>query len=260
MHARSEPWVKCCNDCVSRNGVHGSILSRAGPQVKHIDSTALFLAGGSWAIINAMFPFSYWAKKRRAKELGRLQVIVDRINAFEVSYQKLSDSGLGELTQQLQARFQKGETLEQLLPEAFAAVKNGARRLVGRSFQVSGDARVWDMIPYDVQLMGGIVLHENTIAEMQTGEGKTLVAVLPLYLNALTGKNVQLATVNEYLAQRDAEWMRPLYKLLGMDVGCVVSASSMEERKAAYAQPVTYSTASELGFDYLRDQGLVATA
>ena len=152
--------------------------------------------------------------------------------------------------------FQEGETVDDLLPEAFAVVKNAARRLCGSTLDVCGQDLPWEMVHFDVQLIGGIALHEGRIAEMMTGEGKTLVATLPLYLNALTGKNTQLVTVNDYLARRDSEWMGYLYKYLGLTVGCIQNSMGPPERKIAYGCDITYGTASEFGFDYLRDNGM----
>ena len=135
-------------------------------------------------------------------------------------------------------------------------MKNACRHLVGTSEEVCGHTLEWNMVPFDVQLIGGIVLHQGKISEMQTGEGKTLVATLPLYLNALAGKNVQLVTVNDYLAKRDATWMGHLYKYLGLTVGCIQNSMSSEERRVQYLCDITYGTNSEFGFDYLRDNGM----
>jgi len=145
------------------------------------------------------------------------------------------------------------EFLNEILPEAFAAVKEACRRMVGRQIEVSGHKLIWDMVPYDVQLMGGIILHEGKISEMATGEGKTLVATLPLYLNALTGRGAHLITVNDYLARRDSEWMGAIYTYLGLTVGCITQQMNTFERKKQYACDITYGTNSEFGFDYLRD-------
>src|SRR3954469_6785206 len=144
--------------------------------------------------------------------------------------------------------------LEELLPEAFATVREAARRLVGSRVQVTGQEMDWNMVPYDVQLMGGIQLHSGRIAEMATGEGKTLVATLPLYLNALPGKGAHLITVNSYLARRDSEWMGHVYKYLGLTVGCIDDTEpGTMQRRAAYECDITYGTNNEFGFDYLRD-------
>ena len=149
----------------------------------------------------------------------------------------------------------RAKFLAGILPEAYAVVKNAARRLCGSVFPVAGQELLWDMVHYDVQLLGGVALHRGMIAEMQTGEGKTLVATLPVYLNALTGLGVHVVTVNDYLATRDAEWMGRLFGELGLTVGCVVASMTPPERRAAYACDITYGTSSEFGFDYLRDHG-----
>jgi preprotein translocase subunit SecA len=177
---------------------------------------------------------------KNERELKRLKPIVERINALEPSMQKLSDAELQRKTVEFKERLEKGESLDSLLPEAFAVVRETARRVLG-------------MRHFDVQLMGGIVLHQGKIAEMKTGEGKTLVATLPAYLNALTGKGVHIVTVNDYLAKRDAEWMAPIYRFLGLTVGYITSGMDNEERKKAYLCDITYGTNSEFGFDYLRD-------
>lgn len=145
------------------------------------------------------------------------------------------------------------ETLDEILPEAFAMVKEVCRRLVGQEWTVAGQKTLWEMIPYDVQLIGGIVLHQGKIAEMKTGEGKTLVATLPVYLNALTGRGVHLVTVNDYLAQRDSQWMGRIYTELGLTVGCILNSMDSQERKEMYDMDITYGTNNEFGFDYLRD-------
>tara|TARA_B110000037_G_scaffold221312_1_gene291806 strand:+ start:32400 stop:35420 length:3021 start_codon:yes stop_codon:yes gene_type:complete len=184
--------------------------------------------------------------------------LVTRINELETQYQNLSDAEFKAKTGEFRDRITAGETLDDILPEAFAAVKNAARRLCGTEIEYAGTKDVWNMIHYDVQLMGGMALHQHTIAEMQTGEGKTLVATLPLYLNALSGNNCQLVTVNEYLAQRDGEWMGHLYRYLGLSVGVIKGSHQMTpaEKREAYACDITYGTASEFGFDYLRDNGM----
>ncbi|MFA7173490.1 MAG: preprotein translocase subunit SecA [Kiritimatiellia bacterium] len=190
------------------------------------------------------------------RDIKRLQPFVTRINNFEQSYQSLSNEQLKAKTVEFKQRVAEGETLDDILCEAFAAVKNGCRRLCGQSRKVCGHDLVWDMIPFDVQLIGGISLHQGKIAEMQTGEGKTLAATLPLYLNALSGKNVRLVTVNDYLALRDAEWMGQLYEFLGLTVGCIQNSMSPYERREQYSCDITYGTNSEFGFDYLRDNGM----
>jgi preprotein translocase subunit SecA len=182
--------------------------------------------------------------------------IVEQVNEFEQKYQSLSDDELRAKTAEFRERHQKGETLEKLLPEAFAAVKNTARRLCGKELLVSGQPLKWNMVHYDVQLIGGIALHERKIAEMATGEGKTLVATLPLYLNAISGRNCHCVTVNDYLAKRDSEWMGYVFQFLGLTVGCIQQQQPPDIRRAAYACDITYGTASEFGFDYLRDNGM----
>jgi preprotein translocase subunit SecA len=162
-----------------------------------------------------------FAGRHHRKYVEKCRPIVARINEFERSYQPLTDEQLRAKTDEFRTRLKQGETLDQILPEAFAAVKNAARRLVGRKVTVCDHELTWDMVHFDVQLIGGITLHEGRIAEMATGEGKTLVATLPLYLNALIGKNSQLVTVNDYLARRDSEWMGHLYGFLGLTVGCI---------------------------------------
>ena len=195
---------------------------------------------------------------RNDRELKKLWPIVHEINRIESGYQAkgLADEDYPRMTQEFRDRVAKGESLDSVLPEAFALVKSACRRLVGTTSEVCGHTLTWNMVPFDVQLIGGIVLHQGKIAEMQTGEGKTLVATLPLYLNALAGKNVQLVTVNDYLARRDATWMGHLYKFLGLTVGCIQNSMDSEERRAQYACDITYGTNSEFGFDYLRDNGM----
>ncbi len=190
------------------------------------------------------------------KFLESVRPLVARINEFELSYQTLSDAELRAKTDDFRARLTSGETLDQILPEAFATVKNAARRLVGQKVVVCEQELTWDMVHFDVQLIGGIALHQGKIAEMATGEGKTLVATLPLYLNALTGRNSQLVTVNDYLARRDSEWMGYLYRFLGLTVGCIQQQMPSSERHDMYSRDITYGTASEFGFDYLRDNGM----
>jgi preprotein translocase subunit SecA len=190
------------------------------------------------------------------KFLERCRPIVARINELELACQTLTDEQLRAKTDEFRGRFKAGETLDQLLPEAFAVVKNTARRLYGRKIMVCEHELTWDMVHYDVQLIGGIALHEGKIAEMATGEGKTLVATLPLYLNALSGRNVQLVTANDYLARRDAEWMGYIYSFLGVTVGCIQQLMPNDQRREMYLRDITYGTASEFGFDYLRDNGM----
>ncbi|MFZ5433441.1 MAG: preprotein translocase subunit SecA [Calditrichota bacterium] len=188
--------------------------------------------------------------ERAAKSLWPM---VAEINRIEEEYQQLSEDELKAKTGEFKQRLNDGETVEDLLPEAFAVVKNACRRLVGHKYEVRGHPMVWDMVPYDVQLIGGIALHQGKIAEMATGEGKTLVAVLPLYLNALEGEGAWLVTVNDYLAQRDSEWMGLIYNYLGLSVGVIISDMPPSVRREQYACDITYGTNNEFGFDYLRD-------
>ncbi len=177
---------------------------------------------------------------RSQRELKKIQPLVDKILALEAEYKALSQEQLQGKTAQFKARLAQGETLDDLLPEAFAAIREAADRVLG-------------MRPYPVQLIGGIVLHQGRIAEMKTGEGKTLVAILPCYLNALTGRGVHVVTVNDYLARRDSEWMGKVHRYMGLSVGLVVPGMSGSQRRQAYAADITYCTNNELGFDYLRD-------
>ncbi len=195
---------------------------------------------------------------RNDRELKKLWPIVEAIKKREEELQaeNLSDADFPKKTEELRERLRRGETLDDILVDAFALVKNACRHLTGTTEEVCGHTLTWNMVPFDVQLLGGIVLHQGKIAEMQTGEGKTLVATLPLYLNALAGKNVQLVTVNDYLARRDASWMGHLYRYLGLTVGCIQNSMDSEERRAQYACDITYGTNSEFGFDYLRDNGM----
>ncbi len=202
------------------------------------------------------FLLQKFSGRHHRKYVEKCRPFVARINEFELQYQQLTEEQLRAKTEEFRARIQKGETLDQILPEAFAAVKNAARRLVGRKVIVCDHELTWDMVHFDVQLIGGITLHEGRIAEMATGEGKTLVATLPLYLNALTGRNAQLVTVNDYLARRDSEWMGHLYSFLGITVGCIQQQMHSEARREMYNRGITYGTASEFGFDYLRDNGM----
>ena len=178
------------------------------------------------------------------KELKQIKVIVDKINSLEKSMESLSSANLAAKTSEFKVRLQKGETLDDILPEAFAVVREASRRVTG-------------MRHFDVQMIGGVVLHRGKIAEMRTGEGKTLVATLPVYLNALTGKGVHVVTVNDYLAKRDSEDMGRIYKFLGLSVGLIVHDMNPHERRAAYMADVTYGTNNEFGFDYLRDNMVV---
>ncbi len=175
-----------------------------------------------------------------AREIKKLERVVEDINSFEPKIEALSDAELQGKTAEFKTRLENGETLDDILPEAFAVVREASKRVLG-------------MRHYDVQLMGGIVLHQGRIAEMKTGEGKTLVATLPVYLNALTGKGVHVVTVNDYLARRDSEWMGQIYRFLGMSVGLIIHGLNWEERRHSYRCDIVYGTNNEFGFDYLRD-------
>ena len=194
---------------------------------------------------------------RNERILKKLWPIVHEINRIYEGYHTLSDGDLLKKTEDFEARLRDGEDLDDILPEAFALVKETCRRLVGKKWLVTGETYEWDMIPFDVQLLGSIVLHQGKIAEMATGEGKTLVATMPLYLNALIGRikgsNVHLVTVNDYLARRDREWMGPVYESLGVSVGVIQGGMLPHERKPEYQKDITYGTNNEFGFDYLRD-------
>jgi preprotein translocase subunit SecA len=181
-------------------------------------------------------------KDPNEKELEKLQPIVDQINSLEAKTQELSDAELKAKTDEFRERLDTGATLDDLLPEAFAVVREASKRATEEGFR-----------HYDVQLMGGIVLHQGKIAEMKTGEGKTLAATLPAYLNGLSGKGVHIVTVNDYLAERDSEWMGQIYEFLGLEVGVILGEMDVEERKKAYQADITYGTNNQFGFDYLRD-------
>ncbi|MDR2665782.1 MAG: preprotein translocase subunit SecA, partial [Oscillospiraceae bacterium] len=174
------------------------------------------------------------------RELKALESVILKIESYEDEYKGLTDAHLVSKTAEFKERLASGETLDDLLPEAFAAAREASDRVLG-------------MRPYRVQLVGGIVLHQGRIAEMKTGEGKTLVAVMPSYLNALSGNGVHIVTVNDYLARRDSEWMGKVHRFMGLRVGLIVHGLSSSERRDAYASDITYGTNNELGFDYLRD-------
>lgn len=182
---------------------------------------------------------------------------VSQVNVWEERYTGLSDDELRHKTLEFKERLEQGETLDQILPEAYGVVKNVCRRLCGTQVHVSGYDQNWDMVPYDVQILGAIAMHYGAIAEMQTGEGKTLTASMPLYLNALSGKPVHLVTVNDYLAQRDCEWIGSIFRWLGLSVSALTNPIPPHERKKVYASDIVYGTASEFGFDYLRDNSMV---
>ena len=178
------------------------------------------------------------------RELKRIYPIVDQIESLRPEMQALSDAELKDKTRQFKERLSKGETLDDILPEAFATVREAAKRVL-------------NMEHYRVQLIGGIILHQGRIAEMRTGEGKTLVSTLPAYLNALEGEGVHIVTVNDYLAKRDAEWMGQVHEFLGLKVGIVLNGMNNDERREAYKCDITYVTNNELGFDYLRDNMVI---
>ena len=213
------------------------------------------------------------------REMKKLLPTLDKINQLYETFSSKTDEDLVTRTQELKEfvinqRLEKAQSLhadmdqqereaeilkaEQgaldfIMVEAFAIVKETCRRICGSSWRVSGQETLWEMVPYDVQLLGAITLHSGKVSEMKTGEGKTLVATLPAYLNALSEKGVHVITVNEYLAKRDADWMRPIYEFLDLTVSVTASDQSHEEKKAAYSADITYTTNNELGFDYLRD-------
>ncbi|MFC1553809.1 preprotein translocase subunit SecA [candidate division KSB1 bacterium] len=215
---------------------------------------------------------------KHEKDIKKIMPLVDEINKIYKSFENLSDEDLPLKTEEFKKRIEdkredvrirmevqsaeeilkaelkaEAEALDEILPEAFALVKVVCKKLMGKVFDVIGYPVEWDMIPYDVQLVGAVVLHQGKIAEMATGEGKTLVATMPLYLNALAGKGVHLVTVNDYLASRDSEWMGEIYKMLGLSVGCILNDMNNEQRKEMYNKDITYGTNNEFGFDYLRD-------
>ena len=183
-------------------------------------------------------------KNYSKKELKRINPILEQVLSFEESMSKLSDAELKNMTDEFKARLNDGADIDSILPEAFAVCREAAWRVLG-------------MKHFPVQIIGGIVLHQGRIAEMKTGEGKTLGATLPAYLNALTGKGVHIVTVNDYLARRDSEWMGKIYRFLGLSVGLVVNGMSGDERREAYNADITYGTNNELGFDYLRDNMVI---
>ena len=177
---------------------------------------------------------------RSEREIKKLNPIIDKIESYEEAYKGLTDGQLRDKTEEFRRRYAAGETLDDLLPEAFAVMREACARVLG-------------MRHFRVQLIGGVVLHQGRIAEMKTGEGKTLVATLPAYLNAIAGQGVHIVTVNDYLARRDSEWMGKAYKFLGLTVGLIVHGLTGKERRAAYEADITYGTNNEMGFDYLRD-------
>lgn len=193
----------------------------------------------------------------QSRLLTKYRSIVTVTNEWDEKFQPLSDEALRSKTLEFRERLSRGESLDDLLPEAYAVVKNVCRRLCGSEIHVSGYNQKWDMVPYDVQILGAISMHYGAIAEMQTGEGKTLTATMPLYLNALTGKPVHLVTVNDYLAERDCQWMGTIFRWLGLTVGALTGNVPVESRKEVYKCDIVYGTSSEFGFDYLRDNSMV---
>lgn len=208
--------------------------------------------------------FSSFLKKmfgtKSKRDVKKMLPLVRRINELEIAYQALSEDELKNKTVEFKQRLANGETTDDIMCEAYAVVKNACRRLCGTKVMVCEHEVEWNMVPFDVQLMGAIALHKGKIAEMATGEGKTLVASMPLYLNALTGRNCQLVTVNDYLARRDSEWIGAIYRYLGLTVGCLQNMMPPPIRQQQYACDITYGTNSEFGFDYLRDMGMATDA
>src|SRR5262245_59014783 len=197
------------------------------------------------------------------REVKRLRPLVEKINQIEASLQSQPDEVLRQKTVEwktrcsaIQDQEELKKALDDLLPEAFAVVKNTCRRLWGQEVVVREHPLKWEMIPFDVQLIGGYALHSGRIAEMATGEGKTLVATLPVYLNALSGRGVHVVTVNDYLAARDSEGLGAVYKFVGLTVGCILHDQSPNVRREQYNCDITYGTNAEFGFDYLRDNGM----
>ena len=184
---------------------------------------------------------------RSQRELKKIQPTVDKILALEEEYRNLPEAALKAKTNEFKQRLADGETMDDILPEAFAAIREAADRVLG-------------MRPYPVQLIGGIILHQGRIAEMKTGEGKTLVAILPCYLNALTGRGVHVVTVNDYLAKYQSEWMGKVYRYMGLSVGLIIPGMEPAQRRVSYAADITYCTNNELGFDYLRDNMAIYSA
>lgn len=193
---------------------------------------------------------------KQSRLLNRYRHIVIKINEIDNQLQSLSEEDFQKKTIEFRKRLQKGESTESLLPEAYAVVKGACRRLIGTDIHVSGYNQKWDMVPYDVQLLGAIAMYYGAVAEMQTGEGKTVTAAMPLYLHALTGKPVHLVTVNDYLAKRDCEWIGEIFRYLQLSTKVLTNDTPPEKRKEIYAADIVYGTASEFGFDYLRDNSM----
>jgi len=190
---------------------------------------------------------------KHERDLKRIRPVVDEINRIYDKLGPLTDEEILKKTESMRREIAEGRSVDDCLPEAYALAKLACRKLVGKSWPVCGIETPWEMVPFDVQLVGAVALHEGRIAEMATGEGKTLVAVMPMYLNALTGKGVHLVTVNDYLAKRDSEWMGKVFELLGVSVGCIQTDMHPDDRRRQYECDITYGTNNEFGFDYLRD-------
>lgn len=192
------------------------------------------------------------------RSLRRFKKMVSEVNAWDEKFKALTDEEIKQKTEEFKKRYQAGVALDDLLPEAYAVVKNVCRRLCGTQVHVSGYDQQWDMVPYDVQILGAIAMHKGNIAEMQTGEGKTLTATMPLYLNALSGQAVHLVTVNDYLVQRDCDWVGSILRWLGLKTGVLTNGTPQHLRRDVYNCDVVYGTSSEFGFDYLRDNSMVS--
>ncbi len=192
----------------------------------------------------------------QSRQLKKYSKLVKEVNSFDEKFQSLSEEELRSKTAELKNRYKQGESLDALLPEAYGLVKVACRQLVGTEVDVSGYSQKWDMVPYDVQILGAISMHYGSVSEMQTGEGKTLTASMPLFLNSLSGKPVHLVTVNDYLAQRDCEWIGAIFRKLGIIVKPLTSQTPPQERKDVYQADIVYGTSSEFGFDYLRDNSM----
>ncbi|MFQ6008251.1 MAG: DEAD/DEAH box helicase, partial [Candidatus Zixiibacteriota bacterium] len=190
---------------------------------------------------------------KHERDVKRMQPLVREINGYFEKFKSLNDDQLRAKTDEFKDRLARGETLDDIMTEAYAVVKEVCRRLLGQTWDVCGLPVEWNMVPFDVQLIGAIALHQGKIAEMATGEGKTLVATMPTYLNALTGMGVHIVTVNDYLARRDREWMGKIYEFLGLTVGVIQNQMTNAERREMYKCDITFGTANEFGFDYLRD-------
>ena len=191
-------------------------------------------------MLNISKIISKFIRNSSQREIDKLKLIVEKINSWEQDIKKMPDESFPAKTKEFRSKIEKGAVLDDLIPEAFAYVREASRRTLSERH-------------FDVQLMGGIILHQGKIAEMKTGEGKTLVSTLPVYLNSLIGNGVHVVTVNDYLAKRDSEWMGKIYNFLGLSVGCITNEMDDLERKKNYECDVTYGTNNEFGFDYLRD-------